>query len=246
MEQEKSQIALIGQLQQNILLWQGFVPPACTPTTQIGLGMLEKAFPNQVFPTGAIHEMLCSTTEQAAATSGFLSGILAALMQQGGACLWISTNRKLFPLAMSNFNVPPERIIFIDVQREKEALWAMEEALKCEGLAAVVAEIREITFAQSRRLQLTVESSKVTGFLLRTDLTKLTTTVCVARWQVSSLPSVLEDDLPGVGHPKWQVDLLRVKNGMPGSWKFEWTNKGFVPAEDLTIEHDVIETRQVG
>jgi len=108
----------------------------------------------------------------------------------------------------------------------------MEEALKCEGLAAVIAEVREISFAQSRRLQLAVESSRVTGFLLRNDPRKLGTTTCVARWQVTPLPSQLEDELPGVGFPRWQVDLLRVRNGNPGSWKLEWADGAFVPIEE--------------
>jgi len=33
----------------------------------------------------------------------------------------------------------------------------MEEALKCAGLAAVIGEVREMDFKQSRRLQLAVE-----------------------------------------------------------------------------------------
>lgn len=223
---------IISKLQKDILLWQGFTPPAAGKAKGIGLGPVEEAFPNGVFPTGAIHEMICPSPEQAAATGGLMGGILSTLMQQGGACLWISVSRRLFPLSLMTFNVTPDRIIFIDVQREKDVLWAMEEALKCEGLAAVIAEVREISFAQSRRLQLAVESSKVTGFLLRNDPRKLGTTTCVARWQVTPLPSQLEDKLPGVGYPRWQVDLLRVRNGNPGSWKLEWADGAFVPVEE--------------
>lgn len=40
----------------------------------------------------------------------------------------------------------------------------MEEALKCGGLAAVVGEVQDISFTASRRLQLAVEQSGVTGF----------------------------------------------------------------------------------
>jgi protein ImuA len=36
-----------------------------------------------------------------------------------------------------------------------------------EGLAAVVAEIQELSFMTSRRLQLATEQSGVTGFMLR-------------------------------------------------------------------------------
>jgi len=209
---------IISQLQKNILQWQGFSPVVSGMTKGIGLGPLESAFPNGVFPTGAIHEMLCPEREQAAATSGLMAGVLSSLMQSGGACLWISTSRKLFPPALTAFGVVPDRVIFVDVQREKEVLWATEEALKCEGLAAVIAEVREISFAQSRRLQLAVESSRVTGFILRNDLRKLNTTTCVARWQINPLPSEPEDELPGVGFPRWRLVWRRVERLFSPVW----------------------------
>lgn len=220
---------IISKLQKDILRWQGFIPPSSGQAKGIGLGPLEAAFPNGVFPTGAIHEMLCPSPEHTAATGGLVGGLLAELMKQGGACIWISTSRKLFPPALKTFNVTPDRVIFIDVQRDRDVLWAMEEALKCEGLAAVIGEVREISFAQSRRLQLAVEDSKVTGFLLRTDMKKLSSTVCVARWQITPLPSEPEPGLPGVSFPRWQIDLLRVRNGNPGSWQVEWCAGGFIP-----------------
>jgi protein ImuA len=232
----ESKKMIIDQLQKNILFWQGFEPRAAGQGKGIGLGPLESAFPNGVFPTGTIHEMLCPAPEQAAATSGLMAGILAALMQQGGVCLWISTSRKLFPPSLDTFSAEPHRLIFVDVQRERDVLWAMEEALKCEGLAAVIAEVREISFEQSRRLQLAVENSKVTGFILRHDLRKLNTTTCVARWQITPLPSMPEDGLPGVGFPRWQVELLRVRNGSPGMWQLEWADGRFVPIEESKID----------
>ncbi|MDN3584858.1 ImuA family protein [Mucilaginibacter flavus] len=237
---------IISRLQKDILLWQGFSAPAAGKAKGIGLGPLENAFPNGVFPTGTIHEMLCPAPEQSAATAGLLAGILASLMQHGSVCLWISTSRKLFPPALIGFNVQPHQVIFIDVQQEKDALWAMEEGLKCEGVAAVIAEIREISFAQSRRLQLAVESSKVTGFLLRNDPRKLGTTTCVARWQVSPLPSQVEDELPGVGFPCWQVDLLRVRNGNPGSWQLQWLDDGFVAVDEQQTETLLDNNRMAG
>jgi protein ImuA len=223
---------IISRLQKDILLWQGFTPPLAGKAKGIGLGPLESAFPNGVFPTGTIHEMLCPTYEHAAATGGLIAGLLTRLMKQGGVCLWVSMHRQLFPAALASYDVEPHRVIFIDVKREKDLLWAMEEALKCEGLAAVIAEVRAISFAQSRRLQLAVENSKVTGFLLRNDPRKPGSTTCVARWQITPLPSQTHDDLPGVGFPRWQIDLLRVRNGNPGSWKLEWADGRFIPVEE--------------
>ncbi|MGZ3811567.1 MAG: ImuA family protein [Mucilaginibacter sp.] len=236
---------IISRLRKDILLLEGFKPPQAGKADLFGLGPLEAAFPNGVFPAGTIHEMICPTSEQAAATAGFMTGIIASLMKQGGVCLWIGTSRRLFPLSLTAFDVEPDRMIFIDLQREKDVLWATEEALKCEGLAAVVTELREISFAQSRRLQLAVESSKVTGFILRNDPRKVGTTTCVARWQITPLPSVLDDELPGVGFPRWQIDLLKVRNGSPGSWTLEWQNGRCIPIEEKAVINE-LQQRKAG
>jgi protein ImuA len=235
---------IISRLQKDILLRQGFNPRAAGVASVVGLGQVEAAFPNAVFPVGAIHEFITSDREQAAASIGFMAGLISGLAKKGGACLWISVSGKLFPPSLTAFDVEPDRMIFIDVEREKDVLWAMEEALKCEGLAAVIAEVRDISFAQSRRLQLAVESSKVTGLLLRNDPRRLGTTTCVARWQITPLPSEPEDELPGVGFPRWQVDLLRVRNGSPGSWKMEWVDGCFVPVDEK-MERMSLPERQI-
>jgi len=234
---------IISKLQKDILLWEGFKPPQADNADTFGLGPIEAAFPNGVFPVSALHELICPTPEQSAATSGFIAGILGTLMKQGGTCLWIGSSRKLFPSSLSLFNIEPDRVIFIDLKRERDVLWVTEEALKCEGLTAVIAELQDINIAQSRRLQLAVESSKVTGFILRTDIYKAKTSTCVARWRISPIPSETEDGLPGVGFPRWQVELLKVRNGNPGVWRMEWAGRSFVTLDEKVIAHEALERR---
>lgn len=212
---------LMAQLQQEILQLQGFRPPSAA-AIDVGLGPVAAAFPNGIFPTGAIHELLSTGSEHAAAATGFTAGLVAPLMAQGGACVWVSSARKVFPPGLSYFGIEPHRIVFIDLAKEKEALWAMEEALKCEGLAAVVGEIQEINFIASRRLQLTVEQSRVTGFLLRHNPRNHNPIASVARWHITQLISDLEPNMPGLGFPRWNVELSRIRNGQPGAWHMEW------------------------
>lgn len=219
---------IITQLKKDILRLEGFKSPAKGKKLNFGLGMLENAFPYGVFPDAAVHEFLCDGEEDAAATNGFLATLLSILMQNGQSCIWISPFPQVFPPALKNFGIHPDRIIFVQLRRDRDILWAMEEALKCSGLSAVIAELQELTFAQSRRLQLAVENNQITGFVLRKDNKKISTTACVARWRISHLPSFSEKDLPGVGFPQWQVELLKVKNGQPSIWKAIHTPKGLV------------------
>jgi protein ImuA len=230
---------IMAQLQKDILPLQGFKPPATGRATSMGLGPVEAAFPTGSFPTGAVHEWISTDGEQAAATQGFLAGLLGKLLLQGGACVWISTARTLFPPALTAFGVSAERVIFIDLRKEKDALWAMEEALQCEGLAAVVGECRDIDMTASRRLQLAVEQSRVTGFMLRHQPRQNNPIACVARWKVISLSSVMDEGLPGVGFPRWEVELLKVRNGRPGKWQVEWSAGQFhvlIPARPAILQ----------
>ena len=213
---------IITQLQNEILSLQRFKTPLYGAAVDVGLQPIKNAFPGAEFPLGSIHEFLCATIEDIAATSGFIAGITSAFMRNGGIAIWISPQRTLFPPALKSFGISPEKIIFIDLQNEKEILWVIEEALKCDGLSAVIGEICQLSLIASRRLQLAVEKSLVTGFIIRTNPHNINATACVARWQINHLKSVSEDSLPGVGFPRWSVELLKVRNGKPGIWQLEW------------------------
>lgn len=230
---------LINNLQKNILQWEGYKPPMLGQQQLFGLSAIEANFPNKMFPIRAVHEMVCDNMEQAASSSGFIGGLLSVLMQSDGACLWISLSDNVYPLALSSFKVEPDKIIFVQLNKAKDVLWVMEEALKCKGLIAVVGELAEVDFQQSRRLQLAVEQSGVTGFILRNRSVKMRTTACAARWSIRSLSSEKIDGLPGVGFPRWEVELLRVRNGKPGKWIVEWTDNGFTPIEEMAILHQI-------
>jgi len=227
-----SKTDILNDLRTDILRLQGF-KTSSNAAPDIGLGSIMDAFPNGTFPLGAVHEFLSSQKEDTSSTIGFIAGLLSSLMGSHGAILWISSSRTLFPPALKNFGVNPDRFIFIDLQKEKDVIWAMDEALKCSALTAVVGEIREIDFTTSRRLQLAVEQSQVTGFVLRNNYRNLNTTACVSRWRITPLPSESQDNLPGIGFPKWKVDLLRMRNGKSGSWDIRWRDGRFSSVDNF-------------
>lgn len=232
---------LIESLQKDILQWEGYKPPQAGIRDLVGLGPAEAAFPNGIFPIGSVHEMICASNEQAAASGGFVTAILSVLLRRGGISIWIGRKGHLFAPALARFGVPADRVIFISLTKDKDALWVMEEALKCAGLTAVICELREMDFKQSQRFQRAVEQSRVTGFVLR-NAAKLAPTACAARWQVRSLPSTAIGTMPGLGFLRWQVDLLKVRNGHSGSWQLEWNEGKFSGSETTAVP----EERQAG
>jgi len=221
---------IIHELQREILALGGIPAPLQGTELPDGLEELKGHFPHGALPTGAIHEFLGSSLEDGAASAGFIAALLSSCLPHPGAVAWISSERTVYPPALSNFRMEPHHILFIQPTHEKDLLWATEEALKCQGLRAVITEMKDLQSKHSRRFQLAVESSGVTGFILNRSQGTLSANHCVSRWKVTALPSQVLHDMPGVGHPNWDVELLKIRNGKPGRWHLYWTGDTLQPS----------------
>lgn len=217
---------ILARLQREILPLQGFKSTATSGVDVIGLDRINQSFPNGIFPFAAVHEFFFTNPEEATASGAFITGLLSSLMNNNGAALWICAKQHIFPPALRFFGVRPEQFIFLHPKNAIEISWAVEEALKCKALTAVVGEVEGMSFTESRRFQLAIERSGVGCFVLRRK-PKNPATAAVTHWQIRPGHSRTEEGLPGVGHPCWQVNLLKVRNGKPGSWDIEWANGRF-------------------
>ncbi|MEZ5017280.1 MAG: Error-prone repair protein ImuA [Flavipsychrobacter sp.] len=231
-----SKSGLIEKLQQEVYALQRFKKTK-SDVPELGLGPIADAFPQNSFPIGAIHEFISYKVADAAATTGFIVALAGRLMQQQGTCLWVSTRRTLYPPSLKQYGLDASRVICVDLSRQKDVLWAVEEALKCQSLSLVIGELSDMNFNDSRRLQLAVEQSNVTGLLHRYNPRSENTLATVARWKITSLPSHNDTTVPGMGFSQWHVQLSKVRNGKPNSWDVQWSAKGFqhlLPKTDKT------------
>lgn len=217
---------IIRQLQREILPLEGLKILPSDLQIDLGFPSLEQSFPHQTFPVGCIHEFINHKKEDTGAAYGFISFLLSKLMKHQGTAIWISATKSIFPNALTEFGVVPEDVIFIHPRRSKDLLWTVEEALKCNRFAAVIGEVNEISFTESRRLQLAAEKSRVTGFIHRQKTGTSNQVACVSQWEITPLPSQAGNELPGVGFCRWQVDLKKIRNGRPGRWSIEWRPEG--------------------
>src|SRR4051812_1126904 len=103
---------IISRLERDILPLEGLKSLSTDNNINIGFRPIENAFPNSKFPVGCTHEFLNASTEDLAATNGFVSIPLSKLMQFDGATIWISSSRTLFPATLKRFSVEPNKIIF--------------------------------------------------------------------------------------------------------------------------------------
>jgi len=80
----------------------------------------------------------------------------------------------------------------------------------------------------SRRLQLAAERSGITAFLLRrwregrqAARERALPNAAVTRWRIAPLPSRPVRGEPGIGCPRWRIELSRCRGGEPASWEME-------------------------
>ncbi len=237
---------IVKALQKEVLSMQRGGAVALNEQSATGLGAIEEAFPGKEFPRAAVHEFISYDMGAAAATNGFMMGVAGKLMPASGVCVWVGAKRTVYPVALAQFGIAPDRVIFIDPARKKDVLWTIEEALKCEALQLVVGEVGELSFMESRRLQLAVERSSVTGFIHRKNPRTENTVACVSRWKITPATSIADDGMPGLGMPRWHVQLQKVRNGKPGSWVLEWRNGTLCYVPKTIIALPEVHTRKTG
>ncbi len=118
---------------------------------------------------------------------------------------------------------PGLRVLRVDASRPVDALWAMEEGLRCGMLGAVIAEIwgdpQVLDFTASKRLAMRSESSGVPAWLIRRAAAP-NLSAARRRWRLSPAPSLADPDDPQApGQIRWEAELFRTRTGTPGRWR---------------------------
>jgi len=191
-----------------------------------GLSSIDEHLPLGGLALGRLHEFFGKDgiNDEAAAVL-FVAGILARLE---GPIIWCLANKDLFAPSLPQVGLDPERIIFIEGRDERTVLMAMEESLRCPGMAGVVGELKSLSMTASRRLHLAARTSGVTAFGIRRNNRETGHNATASRWCMSCLPS---SPLPtrGVGRARWLIELTRCRDGEPMEWIVEACDeKGFV------------------
>ena len=185
------------------------------------VGCYRPFFPNHHF-CWAIHDLLAPHRKTRLLQGVFAAGIIACT----DAKRWIMHLdwgiRNYFSSGSQVIWHQPDHVILWNCKKKKNSLGHGRIILKCRDLHAWYAKCSDLSFTASRRLQLAVEHSCVTGFVLRNKPRNLNANACLTRWKISSLPSSIEDGMPGLGFPNWNIELIKVRNGKPGSWQLGW------------------------
>ena len=174
--------------------------PVFADSSLIGAGLVR----------GALHEVCAASPGSGVAFAAIL------LARCGGQVLWIATEQEsnlVWPPGLIPFGLAPERLILARAARWPEALWAMEEALRCPALGGAVLMAgagQGLDLTATRRLHLAAEAGGVFGLLLRPD-GAAGASAARTRWHIAPLSSNAA--------PRWRLTLLRQRGRAPaGPW----------------------------
>jgi protein ImuA len=189
--------------------------------------------------------------EDGAAAAGFVAGIAGRLFAadslqitaktangpETGSVLWVLKRGDLYGPGLAVHGLAPARVVRVLAPRDDDILWALEEGLRAPsgpgGVAAVVGEVGRLPMVAGRRLQLAAERSGIPALLLRRWPTgdaaaaeRARPSAAVTRWRVAALPSLPSADgepwmEPGIGQPRWRLELMRCRGAEPAAWIVE-------------------------
>jgi protein ImuA len=188
------------------------------PALSSGCPALDRALPDQGFRPGTLVEWLFRGVGDGTATLTFRAAA-GALRAAAGAVVVLDRTGEFYPLAAVAQGIEPARLIVVHPGNKADHSWAMDQALRCPAVAAVVAWPESLdgkldgrTF---RRLQLAVEQGGGLGLLIRPENVRGQPSWADVRLLVESLPSPAPYGrrAPCTHGRRMRVVLLRCRGG---------------------------------
>jgi protein ImuA len=176
------------------------------------------------------HSEIFASASEASGAGLALALARDALVQAGGddtrQVLWVQ-DRKAMQLGGRPFvaGLPSDlhrRLIHVAAATPEDALFALEEGVKCRDLSCVIGEMagnpKALSFTASRRLSLTAERHGVALWLVRLDAEPDLSSARM-RWRVAAAPSLPSRWNPAApGAASWDAELFRARRHAPGQW----------------------------
>lgn len=167
-------------------------------------------------PRCGVHELVAAAHGDFPALSGL--AIAGAIAAAPGPVLWVSQ----YALRAAH-GLPDQAslvaacgssaiLILVEVDRPKDALWAVEEGLRAGAVPWVVAEVEGLDFTASRRLHLAAAQTGVPAILLL-PYRHGGASAARSRWRVSYHPSSpYKDEKAALPRARWRAVLERSRD----------------------------------
>jgi len=200
-----------------------------------GLTALDAHLPHGGLAIGALHEVVPQTHGDTPAAFGFLAALLARFAKDHARTnrplLFVASHRALADHGrphghgLNRLGLDPARLILVETANEKQALWAIEEALRSGAPAAIGGAIAKLDLKTSQRLQLTAGEAGLPLLLLR-PAKVAEASAAATRWRIVAAQAA-RDRFGLLARTRWNARLERCRNGRTGEWLVEFDHGAY-------------------
>jgi protein ImuA len=190
---------------------------------------------------GVLNEVVAAYADRPAGFGFLFASMAAALRTRAGPAAFVATRRALdfgvpYGHGLRHLGLDVGRLILIEAETDKDALWALEETLRSQARPAVVAGVvqSDLGLTQSRRLNLAAAIHATPVMVMRGDAKAMGASAAATRWRLAAAPATL-DRFGTFERWRWHATLERCRNGRTGAWLLEWNPEAhrFQSIEDL-------------
>lgn len=185
----------------------------------MGVEAIDDCLPEEGLSQKGLHEIEPLRSVEMPSLTGFAFGLLSRLPTQK-PIIWCVTREQVgdygqpYAFGLARYGIHPSRVIFTKVSKAQNLHFAMEEALKTEGIAAVLGEGARPHFTGSRRLSLLCETHQTPCLYLVPHVDAGKGSAALTRFQIAPEPGQEDPRDPyGPGLPTWRVALPRARHG---------------------------------
>lgn len=175
-----------------------------------GCPPLDALLPDRGLRRGALVEWFSDGDGTGAGTLALLAARQACA--DGGVLVVLDTERQFYPPAAVRGGLAWEQLLVVQASTAADQLWAMDQALRCPAVAAVLTWPPPLDGHTFRRLQLAAEQGGGLGLLLRPAHVVHEPSWAEIRLRV--------EPLAAVGQPgrRLRIELLRGRGLREGTW----------------------------
>jgi len=215
----------LAELRARIAALEGVGREKGAGVMPLGVAEIDGALPWGGLPLGCLHEIEGGGDGAPLGFAALWLARLAAGLDK--PVLWVAAGDPPYAPGLAGFGLGPARLVVVRAAKPAQALWAMEEGLRCPALAGVLGEVGGLDVTAARRLQLAAQGSGVSALLINRGALAGS---AVTRWRVVSAASIGPPG-EGVGPWRWWVELTRCRgrglkeDGGVAAWLVEWADE---------------------
>lgn len=160
----------------------GTRPDGAGALCSTGMAALDALLPAGIFRAGMLVEWI--VIGEGAGAARLALPMACQSLQNGGVLVVIDERREFYSPAAVRLGLDLDRTIVVRPRNHQETIWALEQALRCPGVAATLSWIGQLPDRLFRRLQLAAEHGARLGLLMRPAEAIKTSTWADLRWLV--------------------------------------------------------------